>query len=109
MGKTFVTSFMDLDTTNTYWEHNGKYQQFVDYIEERIDWLCDDLGLGVSKTLAANYDRAAHAYKRFYNDGDIPRGYKYEFLDVAAEYLERRVNEQIVKLANALDFELEVK
>lgn len=101
-----VYYFRDLDTTNTYWDHSGKYQSFVKYIEDKIDWMEDDLGLGVSKTMAANYDRAARMYKRFYNDGDIPRGFGFKPLNDAADYLEQRVNVQLEKLAKALDYDL---
>lgn len=101
-----VYNFAGLNTENTYWEHSGKYQQFVDYIENQIDWLTEDLGLGVSKTLAANYDRAARMYKRFYNDGDMPRGFVFKPLNDAADYLEHRVNTQLEKLAKALNYNL---
>lgn len=101
-----TNNWFELDTTNTYWEHNGKHQEFLTYLEGRINWLEEDLGLRINKTLAKKYDSAARAYKRFYNDGKIPKGYAYEWLNVTADYLEQRVNQVIEKVAKALDYEL---
>jgi len=95
-----------ININNTYWNGEGKYQKFVDYIESIAKWTEPDLGLPVPKTLAQEYDRAAHAYKRFFNDGDIPKGYKYEWKQVTADYLENRVNKVIVKLAAKMNYDL---
>lgn len=57
------------DIENTYWNHNGKHEQFVN------DFLYDDKidKLKIKKGLKDKFKLLTHRYYRFYNDGDIPR------------------------------------
>jgi hypothetical protein len=84
---------------NTYWNGVGKYQNFVTNTldNNKID------SLQIPKTLKLEYHNLAHAYYRFYNDGDIPRhkifrNKNQEEISVLLEIEINKIIEKIQKL-----------
>lgn len=77
-------SWSDIDSLNTYWNLNGKYQkEYYTMLKENFKF---------SKTADSLFRR----YYRFFNDGDCPRSMKYLVVDYA-KYLEEKVDDQILK------------
>lgn len=82
---------------NTYWNNKGKYQNFVN------ESLNDDKifnNLKITKTLKKEYQNMAHAYYRFYNDGDQPRHYIFKGKNEAetSQQLEIEIDKIIEKI-----------
>lgn len=78
----------DADTTNTYWEGTGKYQDMYNKMVKEVetgkwDW---------NKTTRFVFFR----YYRFYNDGDCPPSMKYKLGDYAKS-LEEKADDRVLK------------
>jgi hypothetical protein len=86
------------DYANTYWMGKGKYQEFVDSRLDNIELL------SIKKGLIKDYQRIVHAYKRFHNDGDLPKYviFKGKTKKEICILLEKKVDETIEKIIDAL-------
>lgn len=95
----FIRHFYDLDTNHTYWNHNGLHQEFLEnYIENK-----DFFETNATKTFIKKWEDTAYKYHRFFNDGDIPHGYKGWSLDMPARYLENKINMLIEEFQQKLN------
>ena len=65
-------------------------------INELLSWMYEENIL--NKTLKAKKDRIFRTYYRYYNDGDIPKGYKGVDKVWTEKYLENIVNELIAEI-----------
>jgi hypothetical protein len=87
---------------NTYWDRRGEFQSVLELIESKVDYEKRDLGLGVGISIAQKYLATAHAYKRYYNDGDIPKGFGYKSHFEIQQYLEKRANRDIYEVGKKM-------
>ena len=83
-----IQTWKDVDTSNTYWEGTGKYQDMYNKMIKEVktgkwDW---------NKTTRFVFFR----YYRFYNDGDCSPSMKYKLVDYAKS-LEEKADDRVLK------------